>query len=185
VLIPAFGELSAAFDDLVIIIAPHEPAPHRVDDIKNRLHSDNLPTVSLSELTPADASFKCLVIDRIGILANVYYLGTLAFVGGSFHSKIHNVLEPAVYGRPVIFGPKMKTSSEAIQLLKNKAAIQVHTRQELVAVVSDLLQHPNRAAQFGQAARQTVMKNVGNSKSIAEFLLTFIHGKTGAAANAS
>jgi len=174
VLIPAFKKLSEKFKDLFLVIAPHEPTQQRIAGIENRLRDKDIQSVCLSELTEEAEDFQCLIIDRIGLLANIYYLATVAFVGGSFHSKIHNVLEPAVYGRPVIFGPKMKTSSEAIHLLKHNAAIQVNSMKEFIDVVSGLLKDPERSAQFGNKARQTVMKNVGNSKKIAEFLLKYL-----------
>lgn len=174
VLIPAFSELASEFNDLFLIIAPHEPSENRVAEIKNRLQEYRIPWVRLSELHEEDVNFKCLIVDRIGLLANIYYLATLTFVGGSFHSKIHNVLEPAVYGRPVIFGPKMKNSSEAIHLLKHNAAIRVESKKEFIDVVSDLLNHSERSNQFGLRARKTVMQNVGNSKEMAEFLLKFV-----------
>lgn len=174
VIVPAFHSLASGFEDLLLILAPHEPSSNRLTEIKNHLDELNIPSVCLSELKEEDENFKCLIIDRIGLLANIYYLATVAFVGGSFHSKIHNVLEPAVYGRPVIFGPKMKNSSEAIHLLKHGAAIRVNSKEEFIQTISDLLNDAVKCSQFGNKARQTVMKNVGNSKNIAEFLLKYL-----------
>jgi len=173
-LIPAFQQLLQKFNDLVMILAPHEPQSHRIDEIENRLKQAYLNSARLSELKPGEFDSHCLIIDRVGVLANIYYLGNIAFVGGSFHYKIHNVLEPAIYGIPVIFGPKINTSSEALYFLKQDAAILVNSTQEIVDVVKNLVENPEQAEQYGNRAKQLVMQNVGNSEKIAQFLLQYL-----------
>jgi len=173
-LIPAFKQLSSKFEDLILILAPHEPTPSRVEEIEHRLNQAQLTSERLSQLKPGQLDSHCLIIDQIGLLANIYYLGKITFVGGSFHYKIHNVLEPAVYGIPVIFGPKMTNSSEAQNLLKHDAAILVNSSQEIVEVTSNLLENPEYAKGYGERARQVVMQNVGSSETIAQFLLKYL-----------
>jgi len=173
-LIPAFQQLCQNYDDLIMILAPHEPSQNRIEEIESRFEQAQLCSVRLSQLKQLQFDFKCLIIDQIGLLSNIYYLGTVAFVGGSFHYKIHNVLEPAVYGIPVIFGPKMTNSSEAQNLLKHDAAILVNSTQEIVDVVSNLLENPEYAKGYGERARQIVMQNVGSSEKIAQFLLKYL-----------
>ncbi|UCE05789.1 MAG: 3-deoxy-D-manno-octulosonic acid transferase [bacterium] len=173
-LIPAFQQLCQKFDDLVIIVAPHEPTKNRIEEIENRLKQAQLTSARLSQLTRGQFDVSCLIIDQVGLLANIYYLGKIAFVGGSFHYKIHNVLEPAVYGIPVLFGPKITNSSEAQNLLKHDAAILVNSDQEIVDVISNLLENPEHAKGYGKRARQIVMQNVGSSEKIAQFLLKYL-----------
>ncbi len=170
-LIPAFQKLIQKFDDLIMIIAPHEIESYRIEEIKNRIREAQLTSIRYSQYKPGELDSDCLIIDQIGLLANIYYLGKVAFVGGSFHYKIHNVLEPAVYGIPVLFGPKMTNSSEAQNLLKHDAAILVKSTQEIVDVVTNLLENPDLARQYGERAKQVVMQNVGSSEKIAQFLL--------------
>jgi len=173
-LIPAFQQLREKFDDLIMILAPHEPSPEHIQQLEFQLDQAQLTSARLSLFKPGQFDSHCLIIDQIGLLANIYYLGKIAFVGGSFYSKIHNVLEPAVYGIPVIFGPKMTNSAEAQHLLTNEAAILVKSTQELVDVITSLLNIPELAKTYGQRAKQIVMQNVGSSEKIANFLLQYL-----------
>lgn len=173
-LIPAFRQLRERFDDLIMILAPHEPSPKHVQQLEFELEQAQLTATRLSLFKPGQFDSHCLIIDQIGLLANIYYLAEFAFVGGSFHSKIHNVLEPAVYGIPVLFGPKMINSTEAEHLLTNEAAILVKSTQEIVDVISNLMENPALAKAYGERAKQIVMQNVGSSKKIAKFLLQYL-----------
>lgn len=173
-IIPAFETLCRRFDDLVLILAPHEPVPRRIQEIEERLARAQLTSMRLSQLAGRQFTARCLIVDRIGVLAAIYSLGQIAFVGGSFHYKVHNVLEPAVFGVPVLFGPKMTNSAEAQYLLAHDAAIMVRSSEEIVATVSHLLQATDAASAYGQRARQIVMQNVGSSEKIAATLLQFL-----------
>lgn len=173
-IIPAFETLCRRFDDLVLILAPHEPVPRRIQEIEERLARAQLTSMRLSQLADTQFAARCLIVDRIGILAAIYSLGQIAFVGGSFHYKVHNVLEPAVVGVPVLFGPKMTNSAEAQYLLAHDAAIMVRSSEEIVATISHLLQAAPAAKAYGQRARQIVMQNVGSSEKIAATLLQFL-----------
>ena len=172
-LIPAFQRLSQKYKKLAMILAPHEPTPSRLEEIEKRLHQAQLSSVRLSQLTPDQFECRCLIIDQIGLLANIYYLGKVAFVGGSFYYKVHNVLEPAVYGIPVLFGPKMTNSAEAQNLLNRNAAILVDSTQKIVDVITNLFDKPAIADGYGGRAKQVVMQNVGNSRKIARLLLNY------------
>jgi 3-deoxy-D-manno-octulosonic-acid transferase len=173
-LIPAFQQLHQQFKDLIMILAPHEPTSDHLEQIEHQLEQSDLTSIRLSQLKPGIFNCHCLIIDKIGLLANIYYLGKVAFVGGSFHYKIHNVLEPAVYGIPVLFGPKMTNSSEAKHLLKHDAAILVKSTQQIVDVIKHLLENPEQANKYGERARQIVMQNVGSSEKIAQFLIQYL-----------
>ena len=173
-IIPAFQQLARRFHDVIMIIAPHEIHPHRIEEIETQLIKAELSSVRFSEFHAAKFNANCLIIDRIGVLANIYFLGAVAFVGGSFHYKIHNVLEPAVYGVPVIFGPKMKNSSEAENLLQHDAAILVKSTRDIVTVISRLLENPGLAQEYGDRAKKIVMDNVGSSQKIAAFLQQYL-----------
>ena len=172
-LIPAFEQLSQKYKNMMIILAPHEPTPSRIKEIESRLNDAQLTSMRLSQFKPGKLKSLCLIIDQVGLLANIYYLGKIAFVGGSFHYKVHNVLEPAVYGIPVLFGPKMTNSSEAQNLLKNDAALLVNSSQQIIDAISNLFDNPEAAKEYGERSKQIVMQNVGNSLKIAQFLLRY------------
>ncbi|MDZ7375275.1 MAG: hypothetical protein ONB13_01525 [candidate division KSB1 bacterium] len=173
-IIPAFKILLQQFRDLILILVPHEPGPARLEQIERQLHSANLTGLRLSQLNDRSFHHHCLIVDRVGLLATIYSLGKIAFVGGSFHFKIHNVLEPAVFGIPILFGPKMNNSAEAIHLLANNAAILVKSTDEIVATITRLMTEPEIAQKYGERARQIVLQNVGSSIRVAEVLKEFL-----------
>jgi 3-deoxy-D-manno-octulosonic-acid transferase len=99
----------------------------------------------------------------MGELAQVYQLATVVFVGGSLVDVGgHNILEPAVFGRAIVFGPHMQNFSEIAQtFLANDAAVQVQTDRELEETLVALLTDPVRRARLGAAARALVESNRG------------------------
>jgi 3-deoxy-D-manno-octulosonic-acid transferase len=111
----------------------------------------------------ADPRADVVILDTIGELAQVYRLATVAFVGGSLvETGGHNILEPAVFGRPIVFGPHMANFAEiARDFLDQGAAVQVHSGRELEDVVVELLTDPVRRARLGAAARALVDANRG------------------------
>ncbi len=104
-----------------------------------------------------------MILDTIGELARLYQVATLVFVGGSLvDGGGHNILEPAVYGKPIVFGPHMDNFREiAAAFLASGAACQVKSAGELEAVLLELLADPARRAGLGAAARALVEANRG------------------------
>jgi 3-deoxy-D-manno-octulosonic-acid transferase len=125
---------------------------------------EGLKTVLRSEL-PIDAEPRAdvVVLDTIGELATVYQLATVVFVGGSLVATGgHNILEPAVFGKPIVFGPHMENFAEiAAAFIANDAAIQVRGDRELDDVLQTLITDPVRRARLGAAARALVEANRG------------------------
>ncbi len=171
VLIPAFRQVHEKNKDTFLIIAPHEPALKRITEIEQQCHQANIKTVRWSELKDFTNDTRCLIIDRIGLLSGIYSLGHVAFVGGSFYYKIHNVLEPAVFGIPIFFGPKMTTSAEAYKLLEHEAALIVNSKDEIVDLLTKIFEGSELAKKYGDNAKNLVKQNIGSSKKIADFLI--------------
>jgi 3-deoxy-D-manno-octulosonic-acid transferase len=117
-----------------------------------------------SEL-PIDAEPRAdvVVLDTIGELAQLYQVATAVFVGGSLVDQGgHNILEPAIFGKPIVFGAHMQNFKEiADAFLSNDAAIQVRSEQELDEVLLTLVTDPVRRARLGAAARALVEANRG------------------------
>jgi 3-deoxy-D-manno-octulosonic-acid transferase len=103
------------------------------------------------------------VLDTIGELAQVYQVATVVFVGGSLvDAGGHNILEPAVFGKPIVFGPHMHNFAEiARAFIENRGAIQVRADAELENVLVELLSDPVKRAGLGAAARALVEANRG------------------------
>jgi len=111
-----------------------------------------------------------VILDTIGELAQVFQVATVAFVGGSLvDAGGHNILEPAVFGKPIVFGPHMDNFAEiARTFLDNGAAVQVRSGRELESTLLELLGDPVRRASLGAAARALVEANRGaRGKSLA------------------
>jgi 3-deoxy-D-manno-octulosonic-acid transferase len=97
------------------IIAPHNIDHNRIDEITSSIKTR---TIRFSELNEKNAAeYDVVIIDSIGQLASIYSYGEIAYIGGGFNASVHNILEAAVYGIPVLFGPNFKKSLEAKQLL--------------------------------------------------------------------
>jgi 3-deoxy-D-manno-octulosonic-acid transferase len=162
--IRAFNRLrmtTAGGNALLILAARH---PERFNEVERLCQREGLSTARRSDL-PIDKEPKvdAVILDTIGELAQLYQIATAVFVGGSLvPSGGHNILEPAVHGRPIIFGPHMDNFAEiAHGFLAQGAAIQVRTPRELEDVVVSLIGDPVRRAKLGAAARALVDANRG------------------------
>ena len=124
VALPAFADLRSQVPAARLILAPHEPNPDHLAGIAQRAQALGLPRpVRLSQLEHA-AQAPIIVVDRVGMLADLYALADAAFVGGGYHrAGLHSVLEPAVFGVPVTFGPHWQMSRDAHLLLEKGAAV--------------------------------------------------------------
>lgn len=122
-----FAEIFSEISEYKLIIAPHEVTKKRIAEIVD-LFPEN---VLLSEFSVDDAKQKVLIVDSIGKLTSLYRYADLAYVGGGFGVSIHNVLEAAVFGIPVLFGENYQKSQEAIDLLNLKGARSISNSGEL------------------------------------------------------
>ena len=160
--IRAFNRLRTRGGNPLLVIAARQP--ERFDEVERLCRQEGLSTVRRTEL-PIDAEPRAdaVVLDTIGELAELYQIGTIVFVGGSLVSGGgHNILEPAVFGRPIVFGPHMENFAEiADAFLANGAAVQVRSPRELDEAVVGLMGDPVRRARLGAAARALVEANRG------------------------
>ena len=104
------------------------------------------------------------MIDTVGLLAQLYQLGDVAFVGGSFHGSVHNVMEPAVMAKPILFGPTIHNAYEA-GILKSRGAAQlVNNAKEMTEVLTSLFSDAAKQTQMGHIAKQVIEENLGASE---------------------
>jgi len=153
----------------LLVIAPRNP--ERFGEVVQLARNQAFVTARRSDL-PIDAEPRAevVVLDTIGELAQVYQIGTAVFVGGSLvDTGGHNILEPAVFGKPIVFGPHMQNFKEIAEaFVTNEAGIQVSTARELEDALLALLTDPVRRARLGAAARALVESNRGaKDKSLA------------------
>jgi 3-deoxy-D-manno-octulosonic-acid transferase len=158
----AFARVKAALPSALCVLAPRQP--ERFGEVERLARDHGFVTVRRSEL-PIDAEPRAdvVVLDTIGELAQLYQLATAVFVGGSLvdHGG-HNILEPAIFGKPVVIGPHMQNFKEiADAFVTNDAAVQVHSDRELTDALLGLVTDPVRRARLGAAARALVEANRG------------------------
>ena len=157
----AFARVKARAPTALAVLAPRHP--ERFAEVERLARTAGFVTVRRSELAiDAEPRADVVVLDTIGELAQLYQVATAVFVGGSLvdHGG-HNILEPAVFGKPIVFGPYMQNFREiADTFLANGAAVQVQP-DELDEALSSLLIDPVRRARLGAAARALVEANRG------------------------
>jgi 3-deoxy-D-manno-octulosonic-acid transferase len=160
--IRAFNRLRTLGGNPLLIIAARHP--ERFGEVERLCRQEGLSTARRSEL-PIDSEPRvdAVVLDTIGELAQLYQVATAVFVGGSLVTAGgHNILEPAVYGKPIVFGPHMENFAEiADAFLANGAAMQVRSPRELADVVVSLMGDPVLRARLGAAAKALVDANRG------------------------
>jgi 3-deoxy-D-manno-octulosonic-acid transferase len=164
VLLPAFVDLLVQVPDARLVLAPHEPNPDHLAGIAQRAQELKLGRpVRLSQLEHAQAA-PVIVVDRVGVLADLYALGDVAFVGGGYHrAGLHSVLEPAVFGVPVIVGPRWEGSRDAGLLVSQGGAVALPPDGRHPLHSQWLVWHHDPAARrkAGDAGRRVVAEGRG------------------------
>jgi 3-deoxy-D-manno-octulosonic-acid transferase len=158
----AFQRVRATMTNALLIIAPRKP--ERFDDVERLARRGGWGVARRTELrVDSEPREDVVVLDTIGELAQLFQVATAVFVGGSLvDSGGHNILEPAAFGKPIVFGPYMQNFAEiARTFLDNGAAVQVRNGRELESVLLELLGDPVRRARLGAAARALVEANRG------------------------
>jgi len=177
ILPPALNELKRD-EALGAILVPHEPTPEHLEELENAVSSAGLASTRLSQLieltthqrrstaTAKDPScWRCIVVDAVGVLADIYRSTILSYVGGSFSTGVHNVLEPAVCGQPVLFGPRIHNAYEAERLVEHGAGFVLKTPEDAQSVLANLLHDEAARARAGESAREFVLSQNGATEA--------------------
>lgn len=159
-LLPALERLMAAHSDLTVILAPHEPLPERVAALTRWAEAAGHRVSRVSEGVGSDPA-RIVLLDTVGILAEVYRLGDAAYVGGAFSTGVHSVIEPAIEKMPVLFGPRHENSFEAIRLTEAGAGFAVSGQDDIYDTLERLLYDRPALAAAGEAAARYVQSQLG------------------------
>jgi len=169
VLLGALAKLFHKGIRLWTVLVPHEPTEDRIRKIQTDLKDLNLNYCRFSELDiHSHKDVDILIVDRIGVLASLYALGELSYVGGGFGPGIHSVLEPAALGKIVLFGPKHTNSYEAGQLLKRGVGFSIRNTNEMFDYLHSHLNDPAEMERLGGAAEKLVHENKGATGRIVD-----------------
>ena len=169
VLLPAFEALVRGGVGARLLIAPHEPTVDHVNRIVEWAKRATLAVARLDE--PNAGAADVLVIDRMGVLGELYALADVAFVGGGFHAAgLHSVLEPAAFGTPVLFGPRGENSRDATLLAQRGGGALVSTEAELCRRLRMWMTDATARRDAGNYARALVRSGVGAAERSFELI---------------
>ncbi|MCE5271088.1 hypothetical protein LLH00_07355 [bacterium] len=167
-LLPAVAALAASHPELRFVLVPHETTPEHLENLRRFLNGQGLSFETYSSFNAGTGNAKrvgpatrAVVVDRVGVLAAVYRAAALVYVGGSFGKGVHNVMEPACFGLPVLFGPNHLNSYEARLMLAAGGAAAVDSSTAAVDAVEKLLADPDTCKQAGASAQRVVRDNLG------------------------
>jgi len=151
-------------ENLKLIIAPHEIHENH---IVNLLQIINRPVVRYSRAERIELKdYEVMIIDNIGMLADIYKYGNIAYIGGGFGAGIHNIIEAAVHGMPIVFGPKFNKFNEAKEMIELKTAFSINNFMEIKTKFDLFISDDNYLETISQRAKDYVMKNKGASDII-------------------
>jgi 3-deoxy-D-manno-octulosonic-acid transferase len=150
-------------DRMKWVFAPHEIDKPNIERLENLF---NVPTVRFSQFTKASSDARVLIIDNIGMLSSAYRYAYIAGIGGGFGKGIHNVLEPACWGIPVMFGPRHKKFMEAVNLIKEKGAMTFNSFNDFYLILDKWLSDEVFYLKSAKSAGDFVYNNTGATSKI-------------------
>jgi len=162
-------DATANFPDLKIIIAPHEIHKEHINQLKS-FFPDAVLYSQLRVQSPEAIISDHLIIDNIGMLSKLYHYSTIAYVGGGFNKGIHNTIEAAVYGNPVLFGPNYKKFKEAIGLIENGGGICITSSNELSTILQKFISDKTALGLSGKNSFDFVKQNKGATEKILYYI---------------
>lgn len=161
--LPCLSDVLMKENNLKIIIAPHQPTNEIIYQLTSYLRDLKIEYFSQRNFNKEN---NVLIIDRVGILADLYKYADLAYVGGSFKQGIHNVMEPAIYGIPVLYGPVHGNSYEAVRLAEEGGSKVFTNEDEFKKILQELINNPKLREQIGEKGYTFAIKNTGATDKI-------------------
>ncbi|MBN2520064.1 MAG: 3-deoxy-D-manno-octulosonic acid transferase [Bacteroidales bacterium] len=158
--------------DIKYIIAPHVISVSQIQHISEKIKFN---TIKYSERGNNDLrNAKVLIIDGIGMLSSLYKYGNIAYIGGAFGKGLHNILEAAAFGLPVIFGPNYNKFREAISLIENGGAFSINDYDEFYNNLNGLLTNQEEINRIGRICKNYVIRNKGVTKRILQIVNDYL-----------
>ncbi|MEI6847085.1 MAG: glycosyltransferase N-terminal domain-containing protein [Chlorobiaceae bacterium] len=163
-----------------LILVPHEVGHENMIRLSKDLQKRSLAFVQVSALSKSfNPEQHILIIDQIGYLAELYSFASIAYVGGGFGVNVHNTLEPAVFGIPILFGPNYHNSPEAEDLVAAGGASVIHDQKELASKLNKLISDSLLRKNAGNIAKKFVKERSGATVKIVESIEQFYFNTKG------
>lgn len=155
---------------LKMILVPHEVHPSHITKL---CKSISVPYILLSQGKENEIALRkaqILVVDKIGLLSTLYRYGAIAYIGGGFGKGIHNILEAAVYGKPVLFGPNFHKALEAREMIELGCGIPIHSYDEFKINMDQLIRNASLREKLAETSASYVRKNTGATRVILQLI---------------
>ncbi len=163
-----FNKSKLRASNFKLIIAPHEISEPNIQSIIQQFNNSTIVKYSQANEQNIQEA-EILIIDNIGMLSSLFQYGTIAFTGGGFGKGIHNILEAATFGLPIIFGPNYKKFVEANELIKLGGAFSITNTIEFEKIMQ-LLNDQNQLTSASAIAKEYVKSSTGATKKILNFI---------------
>lgn len=158
---------------MVFILVPHDVSPSNIRRLTSRLPASHLLWSKRDE-TSNPEDYRILIVDTVGELRAMYSYADVAFVGGGFKTGLHNILEPASYGKAVFFGPKHHKFWEAKALIEAGGAVEIHKPEDLNTYLEQMASNRKEIHKMGTTARGFTEENTGAGEAIAGLIRQFL-----------
>jgi len=166
----ALDHFANTHPNIKFIIAPHQIEEERIQECL-KLYKKSVLFSQFKNGNFNFSDYNVLIIDNVGMLSKLYKYATISFVGGAFgNDGVHNVLEAAVYGKPVVFGPEYDKYREAVELIENNGGISINNTLELEEIFEKLLSDNNFYREIANNAAKFVTSKSGATKKIVAYV---------------
>ncbi|THV58926.1 3-deoxy-D-manno-octulosonic acid transferase [Flagellimonas alvinocaridis] len=160
--------INSSDHDLKFVLAPHKIKPEHIERLMGSISKKTICYSNMGNHPLSD--YDVLIIDTIGLLTQIYSYANVAYVGGGFATGLHNTLEPAVYGIPVLIGPHFKGFKEAEDLVELKGIIPISTSKEFALALDQLITDADFLEKTGKINATYILQNVGATPLIMQHI---------------
>jgi 3-deoxy-D-manno-octulosonic-acid transferase len=169
------ASLTCLYADWKFIIAPHEISEEKIKRLIEQLPQNS--SVRYSQISPYQSpitNYQSIIIDNVGMLSSLYQYADIAYIGGGFGAGIHNTLEAAAFGLPVIFGPEYSKFKEAIDLINLQVGFSIENEADFIRIAETLINNEKFRINASEKARNYVKDHTGATKYITNHIYAFI-----------
>jgi 3-deoxy-D-manno-octulosonic-acid transferase len=159
---------------LKLIIAPHEIHEQSINHIIQSFPQKKIIKYSEANENNHSNNYDILIIDNIGMLSSLYQYGEIAYIGGAFGKGLHNILEAAVYGIPVIFGSKYSKFQEATDLIGKEGSFSVNNEEELYFILKKLTENQEKRQKSGKICQEYIWSKIGATDLIMQHIAKYL-----------